>query len=106
MPPGWTTRRRVRSWRPSTPISLPRLTAPITISVTFLGMVGALASALVPGAGHWPAIAGVAKLAIEATATAAVASLNLKLNIIVSLNPLNLGIAKAGLQDARDLFIP
>ena len=76
---------------------------PITVSVTPLGIVGALASALVPGVAHWPAIAGVAKLPAAATAIVAVASLVLRLNIAVSLNSMNLGVAKAGLQDARDI---
>ncbi len=51
MPPGSTTRRRVRSWRPSTEISLPRSIEPMTVSVTPFGAVRAFLRAL---AISWP----------------------------------------------------
>src|SRR5438552_16177043 len=60
------TRRRVRSMRPLTPISLARSTAPMIVSVTPLGMVGAFARLMLPAFGHSPAAA-----AGEAKASAA-----------------------------------
>src|SRR5205814_2528923 len=60
------TRRRVRSMRPLTPISLARSTAPMIVSVTPLGMVGAFARLMLPAFGHSPAAA-----AGEAIASAA-----------------------------------
>ena len=92
----------MRSWRPSTPISGPRSTDEITMSVTPFGIVGALARSIDPGVGHWPAIAGVAKADAAATAMAAVASLVVRLNIAVSLKCFESASSrKAGLQDAR-----
>src|SRR5689334_5192593 len=66
------TRRRVRSWRPATPISLFRSTEPMTVSVTPLGSVMRSVSGLTPiwPAGHSPANAGAA-LARDSSARAA-----------------------------------
>src|SRR5689334_1927944 len=94
------TRRRVRSMRPLTPISEPRSTAPMIVSVTPFGMVGALARFIAPGFGQRPAAA----LAGEAKASAAARTAELVIMVFIMVTVLfverNRAAAKPVVLDA------